>query len=381
VGKGVAYAETVEVLHASVDRRQTEIDWRCGGSVYAHIDYGRQTTLKGEIIADAFGRLGRIPLKAPEVMFAAESGYRMRARLHVHNHRIGFYREGSHALCDAAATQQLLPETGEWITGVEALLRRDALDDILWIELAENVAADERACHLALAAGASADRYAVLTETADVLTGLSAQAADTPVMATLSGTPFVTDVLAVGSDSAAASLRLTRDVRAFFQGNRYLLDRLLGLVLAALPDRPVVDLYAGVGLFGLAAAASGREVTLVEGDPISSADLDRNAAAFPAAHVEHRSVETFLSHAAAQRRVGEATLIVDPPRTGLSRVALGGIVACAPARIVYVSCDVATLARDARMLLDANYGLESLVGVDLFPNTAHVESVATFTRA
>src|SRR4051812_39580117 len=66
IGKGVAYAETIEVLMPSSDRREAITDWRCGGSVYAHVAYARQVMLKGDIIADAFGRIGHIPLSSPE---------------------------------------------------------------------------------------------------------------------------------------------------------------------------------------------------------------------------------------------------------------------------------------------------------------------------
>ena len=76
-----------------------------------------------------------------------------------------------------------------------------------------------------------------------------------------------------------------------------------------------------------------------------------------------------------------STVIVDPPRTGMSREALDGLIQCAPGRVVYVSCDTATLARDARRLVDGGYALEGLTGIDLFPNTAHVESVAVFARS
>ncbi|HEX5635396.1 MAG TPA: RsmD family RNA methyltransferase, partial [Gemmatimonadales bacterium] len=142
---------------------------------------------------------------------------------------------------------------------------------------------------------------------------------------------------------------------------------------------PVLDLYAGVGLFGLAAAAAGHgPVTLVEGDRTSGADLERNAAAFAGrVRVLRRSVEAALSG-----RVGEyATCVVDPPRAGLSAEARAGVLRLSPARVVYVSCDVATLARDARALVDAGYTLTDIIGVDLFPSTAHVETVAVFDWA
>jgi 23S rRNA (uracil1939-C5)-methyltransferase len=174
-------------------------------------------------------------------------------------------------------------------------------------------------------------------------------------------------------------LRLTRHVRAFFQGNRYLIGTLVEHVLSLVPSGPVVDLYAGGGLFGLALAAAGaHDVTLVEGDPVSGADLQTNAEPFiDSTRVERSSVEGFL---ARRRATSAETVIVDPPRTGLSREAAAGILAVTPARLVYVSCDIATLARDTRTLLDSGYELGPLIGLDLFPNTAHVETVTVFTR-
>jgi 23S rRNA (uracil1939-C5)-methyltransferase len=381
-GKGLAYAETVEVLTPSSDRRAVAADWRCGGNALAHVSYPRQLQLKGQIIQDAFGRIGRVPLPAvPDVLGSPESGYRMRARLHARGGRLGFYREGTHELCDAASAGQLLPATHAWIAAAEETLRREQLTGLADMELAENVAGDQRACHLELHAGADAARFAPL---ADGLAGLSAQRSDQAAVERLAGSPVITDRVTVAD---GGHLVLKRDVRAFFQGNRFLLDRLVRDVLALVPAGPLVDLYAGVGLFGLSmAAAGGDAITVVEGDPISGADLKENAAPFgERVRVERRSVESYLGSTGSHGRTaapspGTSTFIVDPPRTGMTRDALAGILRARPARIVYVSCDVATLARDARTLLDAGYGLGQVTGIDLFPNTAHVESLALFTR-
>jgi 23S rRNA (uracil1939-C5)-methyltransferase len=367
IGKGVLFAETIEVVSPSPDRRPAVADWRCGGNVLAHVSYERQLQLKTEIIRDGFARIGRVPLDAaPSVIPSPEHGYRMRARLHVRGGRVGFMREESHEICAVGPTQQLLPATVEWIDGMEARLRDGGLRGLMSIEIAENIAATERACHLELEPGSDARACAAFATGA--ITGLSVQVLDSRAVETLAGVPSVSDSL--------GSLALKRDVRAFFQGNRFLLETLVQRVAALVPDGPIVDLYAGVGLFGLSLAASGRgDITLVEGDPVSGRDLQDNARPYAAvARVERSSVEDFLRRASPR---SNATFIVDPPRTGMSPEAVRELLRLKPSRVVYVSCDVATLARDVRVLVDGGYAIEGMSGFDLFPNTAHVETVCT----
>jgi tRNA/tmRNA/rRNA uracil-C5-methylase (TrmA/RlmC/RlmD family) len=380
VGKRVAYAETVDVLAPSDDRRPAAADWRCGGNVYAHVGYERQRTLKGEVIHDAFARIGRLQLpEPPPVHGSPETGYRMRARLHVQDGRVGFFREGSHELCDAAITGQLLPETIDWLKRMEERLGTAGLTGIISIEIAENIPATERVCHLEIQPGVDVNALAAISMES-ALTGLTASRVMRSGVERLSGVPTVTDVLQLTDDEAApATLRLRRDVRAFFQANRFLLEPLLRHVIPLVPEGPVVDLYAGVGLFGLAASATGSaSVTLVEGDPVGSADLESNAEPFgERAQVHRASVEEWL---ATTPPAPIQTFIVDPPRTGMSRDAVAGIISRRPDRVVYVSCDVATLARDVRAFADAGYVVGGLTGFDLFPNTAHVETVAVLIR-
>jgi tRNA/tmRNA/rRNA uracil-C5-methylase (TrmA/RlmC/RlmD family) len=150
-------------------------------------------------------------------------------------------------------------------------------------------------------------------------------------------------------------------------------------VLDAVPDdEEVLELYAGVGLFSIPLAATRHgQVTAVEGDRTSGADLQHNAREFSALHPIIANVEDYLVRLSQSPF---ATILADPPRTGISKSALAAIVGCQSPRIAYVSCDPPTLARDARRLLDAGYRLESIRGFDLFPNTPHVETLTVFLR-
>ena len=376
VERQLAFAETVEVLDGSADRRQPPVDLACGGCLYAHLGYERQRALKGEVVRDAFARLGRIETEAPSVAPSPEQGYRMRARLHVRRDRIGFYREGTHELGDAAATGQLDLRAIEAAARAVAALTA-AGSAVSAVELTENVAADQRVLHVIPADGSDlTDRALDDAVSAAALTGCTGRSA-TGVMRT-AGVPVVTDPLRVLTTRPAEG-SLQRHAESFFQANRYLVASLVDQVMDAIPaEGTVLDLYAGVGLFSVCLAASGRtRVTAVEGDRTSGKDLTRNAAAHgPAVRVILASVEDYLM----KRSPRAATVLVDPPRTGMSRDAMQAILRVGASRIVYVSCDPATMARDARRLLDGGYALTALQAFDLVPNTPHVESLGVFDR-
>ncbi len=379
VGRGVAYADVVAIEQASDDRRTVDTDPLCGGCLYAHITYARQLEIKSLVIQDGFARIGHLPPpSAPVVSGSPEAGYRMRARLHVRDGRIGFFREGTHEICEARPTRQLRDDTCDVLDRLAAGLRSLGMAGVREIEVSENLDASERVVHLERTTAAPPRELSGLG-LSEGLTGLTVWSPTSgPVrVAVVRGDPHVVDAFAVGD----VEIRLRRHVLAFFQGNRFLLPSLVSHVVSHVGQGDhVVDLYAGTGLFSVAAARTrGARVTAVEGDPTGANDLAFNAASSVAAtdgyvSAVHQSVETFV----AARHESPSVLIVDPPRTGLSKEALRGATELRASTIVYVSCDVATLARDARQLVDASYSLERVEAFDLFPNTPHVESVATF---
>lgn len=376
-------AETIEVIEASPDRRAPGCDPACGGSLWAHIQYARQRALKQQVIVDAFRRLARVELPEPPAVAASpEAGYRLRARLHGDGERVGFYREGTHTLCDAGPTAQLGADALAAAASVYAALgprRRDCAA----VTISENVAATQRVIHLEPHATGRLDEAAdALRQTPDDrlpgVTGITAIVRGS--LQTWRGADVVTDTAADVWGAAPPldpAVEWTRRAPAFFQGNRFLLGALVGAVLDRATGDRVVDLYAGVGLFSVALAARGARVTSIEGEPFAAADLAANARPFgDRLRVRSASVEAAVRHPPDVR---PDVIVLDPPRTGASAEAIDGLAAWLAPRLVYVSCDPPTLARDVARLAARGYRLSSIEAFDMFPNTPHVESVAVLT--
>lgn len=370
--RSLAFASVSEVLDAHPARREPGYDPRCGGAAYAHIAYPHQLLLKGQVVEDALSRMAHVaPPQDVAVAGSPERGYRMRARLHVRHGCAGFFLEGTHRLCDAMGTGQLIDSAGPALRGVVDELRRAGLRGDADIELSENIPGDQRALHVELERGTAREGEADWSVIPG-LTGLSWSERGSPRSRILCGEATVVDWVDDGGALDGRGLvRLQRHARAFFQANRFLLPDLVRRVGACCLDGPVLDLYAGVGLFGVTLAASGRRVTAVEGHRASAADLRANAVPYgDAIEIHEAPVEAFLGGGTAGR---PRTVIVDPPRTGMTRDAVSGVIGLQAERLVFVSCDVATFGRDVRRFMDAGYTLEHVEGFDLFPNTAHVE--------
>jgi 23S rRNA (uracil1939-C5)-methyltransferase len=367
--RGVSYAVVDEVLAPSDARRPGVGDPRCGGRSYAHIAYPSQLELKRAIVVDALARIGHCAdATVLATVGSPEHGYRTRARLHVARGRVGFVREGSQDVCPFTEGAVLSAPMTAALETMAARLDR-SLKLLAEIDVVESVDATERAWTLRWLPSPDARRAA---SRVGVFEGWTGGWLETGSERRALGAPWVFDEL----PGTAGTLRLRHQPTSFFQGNRYLLSTLARMVVARV-EAPVIDLYAGVGLFGLLAAANAlAPVELVEGEPSSAADLRVNCEAFgPKVTAVQHPVETYLRHHPPPRG---ATVIVDPPRTGLSAAVVAALAGRRVRRIVYVSCDPPTFARDARALIAAGYGLDGVQPLDLFPGTAHVELVATF---
>lgn len=370
----VAWADTREVIEASADRREPATDPRCGGALYAHIEYERQRQLKAEVIADTFRRIAKHPLDTDVTVLASpEHGYRLRARLHVQGTRVGFLLEGSHVLCDAEATRQLGPGAFEAVGRLREALG-PGFGACASVVVSENIPGSDRVALCELRPDADPGKFTGLP-LAEGLSGVTVLARRG--MFTCAGQDRIVDH---GRDmlGAETTLQWTRQAASFFQGNRFLIGPLVQRVLDAAVGDHFVDLYSGIGLFAVALAHRGANGVAVEGDAASGQDLAMNAGQTDGRlSVQLGPVEEAVATPLSRR---PDVVVVDPPRTGLSPEVVEGLLRWEAPRIVYVSCDVPTLARDAARCMAGGYRLTSLEALDMFPNTPHVECVAVFDR-
>lgn len=169
----------------------------------------------------------------------------------------------------------------------------------------------------------------------------------------------------------------TVDAGGFWQVHVGAAEALLTEVLSRVePDAPVLDLYAGAGLFAVPLATLGHRVTAVEADAGAVRSARRNAHATDL-EIVRADTRRFLQ----ARDAGlDHTVVLDPPRSGAGRATLDALAALEAQRVVYVACDPVALARDTRLLADRGYDLVDATALDMFPMTHHVETVAFFSR-
>ena len=359
---------------------------RCGGCHYQHADYATQLAMKRAILLETLER-AHVPIPAEVRVLSGEPwGYRNRIRLHVahHPHAALCYREAAshrnlpvtHCPVAAPVLQQsistfnrlLIEEPGlaQELSEVEFFTTAD--ESTLLVALFSQQRPSETLPQLVADA---------LRPTLPMLAGVRCFFLDAKTRRTQPTAAWGEIAL----DYSVSSQHYRVSSGAFFQVNRFLVPALLQEVVAQRKGKVAWDLYAGVGLFAQALAQSFEQVVAVESAPASSADLAPNLHVSGNKRASHKHVMMdtlrFLKTPAAQR---PDLVVVDPPRAGLGAEVCQRLASVGPRQIVYVSCDPSTLARDLRTLQPSGYRPVALTLIDLFPQTFHLETVATLER-
>ncbi len=362
--RGFARAELVEVLQASPQRIAPRCPHfgTCGGCHYQHLPYPAQLQAKTAILRDQLERIGK--LKNPPVQPAAPSptawGYRNHIQFHLTPAgRLGFMPAGNQPHAQAIPIQEChLPEAP-----IQALWPQLDIDAILGLE------------RVAIRLGAAEELMVVLESSDPQPVELEV---DLPLSVVHAGPGGV--LVLAGEDHllievAGRSFRVSPE--SFFQVHSAMAAQMVQHLLENLPLMPgatVVDAYCGVGLFSAFLAGRAGRLIGIESHPAACEDFVINLDEFDHVELYEATVEDALPALGVQPDL----LVADPPRAGLGRHTLAAILALKPGTIAYVSCDPATLARDAGALVQGGYHLRQITPFDLFPQTFHVESISFF---
>lgn len=397
-----AVGKIVELLEKSPHRvnRDCPVAKLCGGCDFWHMDYEEETRLKAQRVLDSLNRLGGESLTSLEITPAPTClGYRNKAQYPVSqkNGRVyaGFFRAGTHQVVENQRCRILPQEIDACKDAVVAYANQvgvSAYDEETGKGLLRHIfvrrGAVSRQILVCLVVNGNAipKREALIGRLKKVpgFTSLTLSVNRRPGN-TILGDRFVTLYGPGWIEDRLCGLNFRLSPRSFYQVNHDQAEKLYRAAISLADIQKtdtVLDLYCGVGTITLAMASSAGRVIGVEVIPQAVADAEDNArrngiqnAAFFCGDAGQAALELERTGTKAD------VVVVDPPRKGLSGDTIDALARFSPKRLVYVSCDPATLSRDVTLLKQQGFRLQSAQVFDLFPRCAHVETVVLMSRS
>ena len=396
--KSVAFAKVLEVIEPSGARVESDCPYfpRCGGCTYRHMSYEEELRLKKQRVQDNLARIGGSAVVVEEILGAADTlRYRNKAQYPVSKDgRVGFYRARTHEVIEC---EQCLLVKSEADAAAEALreyMRRCRVagyDEktgrglVRHLYVRSNATGESLICVLVNGDRLpKEDRLVTLLrdacpECAGIVLGTNTKKGNVILgdrYRTLWGSDRLEDTL------CGKTFRLS--VPSFYQVNRAQAERLYAKAIefADLTGREtVLDLYCGAGTITLALSDHAKKVLGAEIVPEAIDDARENAV-----RNEVKNVEFFCGDASdvakklAQEHLRPDVITVDPPRKGLAPDVVESIAEMQPERVVYVSCDSATMARDVKRFAELGYTATRAAAVDMFPRADHIETVVLLSH-
>jgi len=364
--RGFARGELLEVLEASPHRiiPRCKHFGVCGGCHYQDLPYEEQLKAKTEILRDQLTRIGKIENPPVQEMVASPSPWNYRNHVQFHlteAGRLGYIK--AHMPAVFAIEECHLPE--------ESI-------NSLWPQLK-------------FEPGTNVARASLRTgKEDDLMLVLESDSSESPELESEAGISIThvfeeNAVVIAGNDHIVISI-FGRDFRvsasSFFQVNTAMAEKMVHHLITNLPitqSATLLDVYCGAGLFSAFFASKCGRVIGIESSPSACEDFSSNLDEFNNVELYEGLAEDVLPLLAGQIDDLSYT-IVDPPRAGLDKRVVDGILNMNPGVIAYVSCDPSTLARDAGRLINGGYKLKDVTPFDLFPQTYHIESISLFER-
>lgn len=402
--KNYAFGRMERLLSPSPDRVTPDcaVSAGCGGCVFRHIDYAAETRLKAQRVRDAMERIGGfrgLPIE-PILAAPARNRYRNKCQMPIgldKNGRmtLGFYAVNSHRIVDTES----------------CLLQPACFDNVMnglrvWQREAGETVYDESAHagvlrHLFMRRGEKTGELLVCL----VINGSALRDEAALVAALREAEPSVTGVV-LNINREKTNVVLGERLRTLW-GKGTVTDELCGLTFEIAPHafyqvnrtqaevlyekaaeyagltgaETLLDLYCGTGTIGLSMAGRAKKVIGAEIVPAAVENARQNAARNNITNAEFLCADASKAAEILHARGEKPNVVVlDPPRKGCDAALIGTAAAMSPKRIVYVSCDPATLARDLKRFTESGYEISALAPVDMFPCTSHVETIVLLQR-
>ncbi len=364
--KDYASGRVVEMIAPSADRQEPACPnyMAAGCCHWEHIRYDRQLEYKEAIIRESLTRLARIEFAEPIATISGpDKAYRLRASFHVRDGRLGFVREHSNTIVPVDRCSALVPELNAFVSAANTGLDRAALG-------VDVVAGPAIAATIHFDANTERPWDRVRDRMFQAIPGLASLT-------------FVIGSKHLRFDKHPAEIevggfRFGLNSNAFFQANRFLLEPFMKAVLghAGSGHSKVLDLFSGSGFFSIPLASASRQLIGVETSRDAVRQAIENARVNAVWNVEFAAgnVDTILAGA----EVDPDLVVLNPPRTGAGVKVAERVAGLKASRLVYVSCNPTTFAREAAVFLKNGYRLSGMTMVDQFPNTYHIELIARF---
>ncbi len=396
-----AEGRIVEILEKSPHRinRVCPVAKLCGGCDFHHMDYAEETRLKAERVRQCLNRLGGESLETVPILAAPTcEGYRNKAQYPVGSQKqkaiAGFYRAGTHDIVENKRCL-ILPEQADRVK--EAVLdymnqfRVSPYDEQTNKGLVRHIfvrrgAVSQQILVCLVVNGRTIPRQKELISRLQKIPGFTTLVLSVNEKPgnTILGEEFITLYGPGFIEDTLCDLTFRLSPRSFYQVNHHQAQRLYEAAITQAgitKDDTVLDLYCGVGTITLAMAKAARKVIGVEVIPQAVQDAKENALRNGIENAEFFCGDAGEAALALEKQGIRADVaVVDPPRKGLNADTIEALSRMAPRRIVYVSCDPATLGRDVALLKERGYTLANAQAADLFPRCAHVETVVLLTR-
>ena len=396
--KSVAFAKVLEVIEPSSERITPDCPYfpRCGGCTYRHIRYEEELRLKKQRVQDNLSRIGGSDVTVEEILGARDTlRYRNKAQYPVSKDgAVGFYRARTHEVIECEHCLLVKPEADAAAEALREYMqscRVAGYDEktgrglVRHLYVRSNAAGESLVCVLVNGDKLpKEDRLVTLLRDAcpkctGIVLGTNTKKGNVILgdcYRTLWGSDRLEDTL------CGKTFRLS--VPSFYQVNRVQAERLYAKAIefAGLTGQEtVLDLYCGAGTITLALSDHAKKVLGAEIVPEAIDDARENAARNGVKNAEFFCGDASdVAKKLARENLRPDVITVDPPRKGLAADVVESIAEMQPGRVVYVSCDSATMARDVKRLADLGYTAQRACAVDMFPRADHVETVVLLSR-